>query len=211
MESQNKTHNSWAGWIIAIIVLVALLTVLLFPFYFFHPNRPLQHICQSNEKQLGLAFLQYSQDNDMKVPPGNLGVPAAGQADCGVGWAGKLYSYTRSTDVYHCPDDPTGEATGQPNLYPVSYAYNSNFDPADQPIQIDNLNDPAVTVVLAEAQGQIADVTDCPENTSLSPAGNGESLSIEASGAVVTDPNPTYVTGTYRARLWRSCRRSSSV
>ena len=42
--------------------------------------------CASNEKQLGIAFLQYAQDFDMKLPCGLAGGHA------GIGWGGQIYN-----------------------------------------------------------------------------------------------------------------------
>ena len=83
--------------------------------------------CLSNEKQLGLAFIQYTQDADEKEPfgasdnsnaPGNTNssaytayTPAAGGNPAGFGWAGVVYQYTKSTALYKCPDDSTGSTT----------------------------------------------------------------------------------------------------
>ncbi len=52
--------------------------------------------CQSNLKQIGLAFAQYTQDYDEKFPP----VAAQGSA---YGWADLLQPYTKSTRIFQCP------------------------------------------------------------------------------------------------------------
>ena len=48
-------------------------------------------------KQIGLAFIQYTQDYDEREPAG---------FSYGAGWAGQLYTYIKSDGVYKCPDDP---------------------------------------------------------------------------------------------------------
>ena len=53
--------------------------------------------CQSNLKQLGMAYIQYERDNDGKFPPGT--------APEGRGWAGQVYPYLRSTSAFQCPSD----------------------------------------------------------------------------------------------------------
>ena len=105
-------------------------------------ENPRRASCQSNMKQLGLAFVQYEQDQDGQTPPG---LNRAGN-----GWAGQVYSYVKSTGVYHCPDDH------QDGSY-VSYANNRNTvrqtltkfaDPAEtvQLYEMTTLNcDPATT------------------------------------------------------------------
>ena len=82
-------------------------------------------------KQLGLAYVQYTQDADEKYPQG---VNAAGG-----GWAGKLYPFIKTTGVYRCPE----ETAGTPS---VSYAQNQNL--TGQPLAA--LASPAATVELYE-------------------------------------------------------------
>ena len=65
--------------------------------------------CQSNMKQLGLAYVQYTQDNDQAFPPG--------RRPGGEGWAGQVYPYIKSPGVYHCPDDTESDPH-------ISYAEN---------------------------------------------------------------------------------------
>ena len=52
--------------------------------------------CLSNEKQLGLAFVQYAQDNNGRLPDG-VGHP-----------------YVESPVVYHCPLDATAGTAASP-------------------------------------------------------------------------------------------------
>ena len=114
--------------------------------------------CQSNEKQLGLAFIQYQQDADEKNPCADNDFAAGG--GFGVGWAGRIYPFVKSTGVFGCPDDPTSPtAAGKykcsygmneslyqggviqcPQLYPTSYG------------SISGWNSPANTVLLFEVQ-----------------------------------------------------------
>ena len=91
--------------------------------------------CLSNQKQLGLAFIQYSQDADELMPSATKGTAGAGVLG---GWdyysvfgvalgtpavfdvtQGSLYPYVKSKGVYVCPDDSVGQANGS------SYAYSS--------------------------------------------------------------------------------------
>ena len=69
--------------------------------------------CLSNEKQIGLALVQYAQDNDDRLPMGT-------QPSPGLGWVGQTYPYAKNTGGFHCAeDDPhAGSAT----LCPLSYA-----------------------------------------------------------------------------------------
>lgn len=115
---------------------------------------PFQQIsCLSNEKQLILGLIQYTQDNDEKFPPGVAG------GGYGIGWASLDYPYVKSTGVFHCPDDPTGNGTNLEGFgetdYPISYALNPNIGHSGLP----SLNAPSSTVMLSEVQGAQADIT----------------------------------------------------
>ena len=113
----------------------------------------------SNEKQLGLAFIQYSQDYDELLPEGNTTLYSYYS---GVGWGGQIYPYIKSTGVYHCPDDPTSPTiatlTGDNAIaQPMSYAYNFHLGAygyntvlRTKGTLIAALNAPASTVLLGE-------------------------------------------------------------
>jgi prepilin-type processing-associated H-X9-DG protein len=119
--------------IVSVIAIIAVVTAVIFP-VFQKMQKVREHAhssCQGNFKQLGLAYLQYEEDNDNNFPAG---VNAAGN-----GWAGEIYLFTKSTEVYHCPDDPSTAPF-------ISYAENLNLVKQNQP----NLPAPAATVELYE-------------------------------------------------------------
>ncbi len=53
-------------------------------------------------KQLGLAFIQYSQDTDEQMPSGRY-IPGVDNTTTltptGAGWAGQIYQYVKATGV----------------------------------------------------------------------------------------------------------------
>lgn len=129
--------HSRAGFTIweiaAIFAFVLIIAAVLFPVFQRVPendNRK-RSACQSNLKHLGLAIIQYTQDNDEKMPSG---VNAAGN-----GWAGEIYPYTKSTGLYQCPYDTAKGAH-------ISYAENQNLPRQNLAF----LNAPAATVELYE-------------------------------------------------------------
>ena len=107
----SRTAIAVLKYLLGALVLL-LLVALFFPVYRMDPIRARETTCASNMKQLGLGFIQYSQDYDGKWPGG---------ADR---WAGEIYPYEKSASVYHCPDD---SATALDGKYPVSYAMNANL------------------------------------------------------------------------------------
>ena len=118
--------------------------------------------CQSNEKQLGLAFIQYTQDYDERLPPAQFSTP--------VGWAGEIYSYVKSTGVYTCPDDSTAAVTvGGVTAVPVSYSINGALQLqtalGNAAVPLSQFNAPASTVLLLETIGSTVVVTQPDEGT----------------------------------------------
>ena len=134
--------------------------------------------CQSNEKQLGLALIQYTQDADEQYPAVSAANAVPGQFwYCG--WASEVYPYVKSTGVYKCPDDPTQSlaftnaanngATG--TAVPVSYAFNMDLlDPSALTMaypaasaSLASVQSPASTVMLTEVQGNAGGCHQCSE------------------------------------------------
>ena len=148
MLPTSTSHNDRSGFtlieLLVVIAIIAILAALLFPVFAKVREKARQTSCASNEKQLGLAFTQYIQDNDEMFPSGNTSVPS----DAGQGWAGQIYPYVKSTAVYRCPDD----STTSPN---ISYGYNRNLASQSQAV----LHAPAGTVLSFEVAGINADPT----------------------------------------------------
>ncbi|MDR3707440.1 MAG: DUF1559 domain-containing protein [Capsulimonadaceae bacterium] len=101
--------------LLVVIAIIAILAAILFPVFATAREKARQASCASNEKQMGIAFLQYVQDYDEMYPSG-----ANGDV-YGRGWAGMIYPYTKTVNVFLCPTDPNG-AVGN-----ISYAYNINI------------------------------------------------------------------------------------
>jgi len=96
-----------------VLALTALIAAILFPVFNKVHEGDDRHrgACQSNLKQLGLALIQYAHYSDEAMP--------AGVNSVGNGWAGEIYSFTKSTGLYQCPFDATEGSH-------ISYAENQN-------------------------------------------------------------------------------------
>ncbi len=157
--------------LLVVIAIIAILAAILFPVFAKAREKARQISCASNEKQLGLGFLQYVQDNDETFPQGtNAAATASGR-----GWAGQIFPYVKSVGVYKCPDDATSDNAGNT---PISYGYNSNLSPYPGGGTVTNalasLNAPASAVMLFEMVNAATSVPlgTAPENGSC--AGNGQ-------------------------------------
>ena len=148
--------------LLVVIAIISILAAILFPVFATAREKARQTTCASNLKQLGLAFAQYSQDYDELLPCGLIG----GE---GLGWAGSLNTYVKSTGVFDCPDDQTIAKTRTVGgvtytLYPVSYAYNQDIPWPTAGISgytysgiggaIAQLTSPSVTVLLFEVTAE---------------------------------------------------------
>ncbi|BDI31207.1 hypothetical protein CCAX7_32580 [Capsulimonas corticalis] len=204
MQQSSSSHRGFTLIeLLVVIAIIAILAAILFPVFAKAREKARQISCSSNLKQLSLGLLQYVQDNDETFP-------ASGWLGIGMGWAGKMYPYIKSTGVFHCPDDPTGvttDASGN-TLYPVSYglnlnyAYNSGGGASGSGTTLASFGAPASTVALFETQGAQAPITDINLDSGLtggaagtfhfSPSGNGGDNSA---GWIDQSINAKYVCG----------------
>jgi len=154
LRSQARIHRAFT--LIELLVVIAIISILaavLFPVFATAREKARQTSCASNLKQLGVAFIQYEQDYDETMPPGWWGSPQS--------WAGRIYTYVKSVNVYDCPDDPDAPMiyNGAYQIYPISYAENSDLTgaqigsgPYDAGYVLSQFTSPASTVLLAEVQ-----------------------------------------------------------
>jgi prepilin-type N-terminal cleavage/methylation domain-containing protein len=178
VHSQEKRRGFTLIELLVVIAIIAILAAILFPVFAKAREKARQASCQSNNKQLGLAFTQYVQDYDEKYPSGN-------DAN-GTGWASQIYQYVKSTGLYKCPDDGT-----QPVIYsgtaqdvPISYAMNSDLTTRGIAAGVSSASfvSPASTVLLFEVTGCISDPTNA-----TSVAGYGCTTPIVATGSATGD------------------------
>jgi len=172
MERRTRSQGFTLIELLVVIAIIAILAAILFPVFQKVRENARRTSCLSNVKQLGLAFTQYNQDADEKNPNGvNNFFPG------GNGWAGQVYSFVKSKQVYACPDEA---ASGTARS---SYGYNANNTIPDgtkvDSYSISKYVSPARTVLLFEVQGNhfgAADGWDVSNNdVGYSPAGWGVS------------------------------------
>ena len=103
--------------LLVVIAIIAILAAILFPVFQKVRENARKTSCLSNEKQIGLAMIQYSQDYDEALVnawngqgpsgAGNAGYQASSSTPGNIRykWMDMIYPYVKSTQVFHCPDD----------------------------------------------------------------------------------------------------------
>jgi prepilin-type N-terminal cleavage/methylation domain-containing protein/prepilin-type processing-associated H-X9-DG protein len=132
--------------LLVVIAIIAILAAILFPVFAQAREKARATACLSNEKQIGLAIMQYVTDYDEMWPSGRLfnELYASPRTDpTGIGWAQQVYPYIKNDGLFKCPSDDTEPTTG--NIV-ISFAMNSNL----AAITDADLTKPAMTVASVE-------------------------------------------------------------
>jgi prepilin-type N-terminal cleavage/methylation domain-containing protein/prepilin-type processing-associated H-X9-DG protein len=138
--------------LLVVIAIIAILAAILFPVFAQAREKARQTTCISNLRQLGLGFMQYTQDYDEQLPYRD------GSTGNQVIWPVTIMPYLKSIAVFSCPDDPTKSTAGFAQNPPLSYAANQNVltTPGNA---IAAFNAPSSTVLLAEQINNTIDFT----------------------------------------------------
>jgi len=106
--------------LLVVIAIIAILAAILFPVFERARAKANSASCQSQLKQIGLAFLMYAQDYDEMFPEGDMNFrradwpynlsewdiyydPCPGRS----GWAFYIAPYVKNAAVFNCPSGPT--------------------------------------------------------------------------------------------------------
>jgi prepilin-type N-terminal cleavage/methylation domain-containing protein len=119
--------------LLVVIAIIAILAAILFPVFAQAREKARAITCISNEKQMGLALLQYAQDADDEMPLGDVHDATSGwinasyhfpaaSVDSTMAWGNTVQPYIKSTAVFLCPDGIT-KGTGPF----TSYTYNGDL------------------------------------------------------------------------------------
>jgi prepilin-type N-terminal cleavage/methylation domain-containing protein/prepilin-type processing-associated H-X9-DG protein len=154
--------------LLVVIAIIAILASILFPVFSRARESARRASCQSNMKQIILAYSMYSQDYDeTTVPVYTIGTGAG--PITGVGgnsnyyWPDILYPYVKNNQVFKCPssDSVISGLTGTDAKYlTVDYAYNQSniegdyvvYDASSEShgVNLAKFGHPATTIVFLE-------------------------------------------------------------
>ncbi|RYX84383.1 DUF1559 domain-containing protein [bacterium] len=187
LTSSNASWNTKAGFtlieLLVVIAIIAILAAILFPVFAKARENARRTSCMSNLKQIGLGLMQYTQDYDENYPAAGMSPTANGPLALGYGWAGDIYPYVKSAQVFVCPGD-SSELMAPFNVAPyttyprISYSINAAifynlYAPAfPYPAgKMTAFTAPTKTVMLLETSSITANVTNSNENDSAAASG----------------------------------------
>jgi len=149
--------------LLVVIAIIAILAAILFPVFARAREKARQASCQSNLKQISLAFIMYAQDYDESMPAGawnnasgslnmfptlhNPGNPVYSWWD----WPYHPYPYIKNSQLYDCPTSP--------DKYPPSGSGATNYD-GNYIWNINGCRDFAPTVAAVEHPASVILVMD---------------------------------------------------
>lgn len=205
--------------LLVVIAIIAILAAILFPVFGRARENARRSSCQSNLKQLGLSFIQYTQDYDEKFPLlRNNGNP---DGSGGNGYGGPyiaLQPYLKSAQILQCPSEntaPQAATSATPgysdynyNLL-MGYDVNSNLN---RGMSIAELTQSALTVVSADANGDYADNWEagCPGGSTMCGAGLAQFRQAAAQRHLETQ-NFLFADGHVKAYKGAAPNRSAAI
>ena len=113
--------------LLVVIAIIAILAAILFPVFAQARAKARAASCLSNQKQIGLALLGYSQDYDEQMVRGWYGPngyqqsvnDTANPLNNRYKWMDAIEPFVKNTGLYHCPDSPVGIGFGKGEFVPV--------------------------------------------------------------------------------------------
>ena len=138
--------------LLVVIAIIAILAAILFPVFARARENARRASCMSNQKQIGLGIMMYSQDYDEKLPP----TYNYWNASTLAWWEDVTEPYLKSSQIFICPSESTPSAWGtlRPSGYPAtiysSYATNENVMTAGTGQALASFEEPSTTILMTD-------------------------------------------------------------
>src|SRR5690606_6094999 len=120
--------------LLVVIAIISILAAILFPVFSRARESARRSSCLSNLQQIGLAFMQYTQDYDEAYPLTSWRDPAYPN-DTNYSWTIGAEPYMKSIQLFRCPSDegqkwqnpvtPSNDPTSTDNYFTTSYLMNA--------------------------------------------------------------------------------------
>lgn len=146
--------------LLVVIAIIAILAAILFPVFGRARENARRTSCMSNLKQIGLAFIQYTQDYDEAYP---LTSYSANPSAPNISWTLGAAPYLKSTQLFRCPSDtstvwnnpvvPTDPITSTTNYYTTSYLMNAYMAGTSPYTKQSAIQAASKVVLLSESSG----------------------------------------------------------
>lgn len=134
--------------LLVVIAIIAVLAALLFPVFAKARERGQATVCLSNCRQIGLAFMQYLQENEDRFP-------LTSETGATLSWVYTLQPYIKNTQVYRCPNDTSKNwGTGafeQRGIRHSSYSLNEWLVGRTSYTALSKIHNPAALIYLSES------------------------------------------------------------
>ena len=135
--------------LLVVIAIIAILAAILFPVFAKARENARRASCQSNEKQIGLGILQYTQDYDETYPRRHMATEQQS-------WRVVIQPYLKSSQLFACPSNPFKNSLAYDGTMPVSYGCNgwdNNNTPFDgnNTVSIASIQRPSEQVLVGES------------------------------------------------------------
>ena len=156
--------------LLVVIAIIALLAAFLFPVFQKVRENARRTTCQSNLKQIGLALVQYTGDNDDTLPPGAYADPV--DTSLTITWRQLVFPYVKSVAVFTCPSNPYNAMYTDVDNFTFFASYGSN-DSLLQPggtmtTALNDIQNPSTVFMIGESDGTGYKLNDPPNPPLLS-------------------------------------------
>jgi prepilin-type N-terminal cleavage/methylation domain-containing protein/prepilin-type processing-associated H-X9-DG protein len=147
--------------LLVVIAIIAILAAILFPVFAKVREKARQTSCLSNQKQIGLAIMQYSQDYDELLMPRYVQY----SPNLGVNWHVLVQPYAKSVGILQCPSNPRSAAYDTEGYQYASYSANCGTDRpfsdlnlgGGSPVSLGSLQSPAQIIGIVESTTRYTD------------------------------------------------------
>jgi prepilin-type N-terminal cleavage/methylation domain-containing protein/prepilin-type processing-associated H-X9-DG protein len=141
--------------LLVVIAIIAILAAILFPVFARARENARRTSCMSNLKQIGLGFMQYTQDYDEKYPrsfatyaqvPDN-GNWGGSSPNYYWFWHNMIYPYVKSNQLFVCPNGDTSATTP----YYANYGVNGFLIKSNASVSLAEIEAPATAYMVMDA------------------------------------------------------------